>query len=278
MRIDVLDHGYVELIEPYGHGKSGAGFRDHQDPTVDENDYEVGIIEAARQSTQGSFRGWEPAPCDCIYRDRVYLDKHPDACASMKNPGDKKLLKFLYEKGHSTPFEFAGMILEIFAPIAIYREWQRHRTQGYSESSARYAPLEAIDYMPNESILVARAAEAAVTSNRQASGSGYVPSPGEVGDWLQSQRILYAEFERHYQRGLAIGIPKEVARMGMPVGRYSKMRAVANLRNWLGFLTLRLDPAAQWEIRQYAQAVATIVEATFPRTYSLFVAKAAKSG
>jgi thymidylate synthase ThyX len=37
------------------------------------------------------------------------------------------------------------------------------------------------------------------------------------------------------------------------------MRASANLRNWLAFLTLRLDPAAQFEIRQYAAAVASLV-------------------
>lgn len=44
----------------------------------------------------------------------------------------------------------------------------------------------------------------------------------------------------------------------------------ANLRNWLGFLTLRMSEDAQWEIRQYANTVARIVEARFPRTYELF--------
>jgi thymidylate synthase ThyX len=48
------------------------------------------------------------------------------------------------------------------------------------------------------------------------------------------------------------------------------MRASANLRNWLAFLTLRLDGAAQWEIRQYAQAVSEFVKDKFPRTWGLF--------
>lgn len=66
------------------------------------------------------------------------------------------------------------------------------------------------------------------------------------------------------------GVPKELARILLPVGRYSRMRASANLRNWLQFLTLRLDLAAQWEIQQYAAAVGRLVAMVFPRTWSLF--------
>jgi thymidylate synthase (FAD) len=59
----------------------------------------------------------------------------------------------------------------------------------------------------------------------------------------------------------------------LPVGRYSRMRASANLRNWLGFLTLRTAPNAQWEIQQFANAVGYYIKEHFPRTYELFVAK-----
>jgi thymidylate synthase ThyX len=48
------------------------------------------------------------------------------------------------------------------------------------------------------------------------------------------------------------------------------MRAQATLRNWLGFLELRDHVDAQWEIQQYAKAVASLVESLFPRTYELF--------
>ena len=69
---------------------------------------------------------------------------------------------------------------------------------------------------------------------------------------------------------VGMGVAKEVARINTPVSRYSKMRAIGNLRNWLAFLTLRQDPAAQWEIRQYANAVGSIVEQLFPRTWELY--------
>jgi thymidylate synthase (FAD) len=76
--------------------------------------------------------------------------------------------------------------------------------------------------------------------------------------------------ERLYQRALNMGVPKELARIHLPVGRYSRMRASANLRNWLGFLTLRVASGAQWEIRQYADAVGTLIKQAFPRTWELF--------
>jgi thymidylate synthase (FAD) len=270
MKINVLDHGYVELVEAWGTGH--AGIDDDREFEV-TTDYEVGIIEAARQSTQGSFRGWEPAPCTCD-ASLMSSNPHRNDCASILHPGDRKLLKFLYTKGHSTPFEFAGMTLGIQAPIFVFREWQRHRTQSYSESSARYAPLAALDYIPTlERVMVDSG------SNKQA---GAIKGASELTtDAVERFRhylnLHYQESEGMYQQSLEAGIPKELARCFLPVGRYSKMRASANLRNWLQFLTLRMDPAAQFEIRQYAHAVAAIIAEIFPKTFGLF-SETLKSG
>ncbi len=79
-----------------------------------------------------------------------------------------------------------------------------------------------------------------------------------------------------YQAALTNGVPKELARVHLPVGRYSRMRASANLKNWLDFMTLRSDSTeqgrkAQWEIRQYANAIGELVAELFPRTWSLFI-------
>lgn len=96
--MQVLDHGFIRLVEAWGTGLDCE-------------------CEAARQSTQACFRGWA-----------------------------------------DTPFEFAGMIVEIKAPIAVFREWHRHRIQSYAETNlddtafnemfARYAPLPDINYVP----------------------------------------------------------------------------------------------------------------------------------
>lgn len=225
--IKVLDHGYVRHVESWGRGDAGVA--------------EAGIIEAARQSTQGNFRGWDT---------------------------DEKLLRFMYEHEHATPFEFAGMVIEVQAPIFVFREWHRHRTQSYNEMSARYAPLPDLNYIPTF--------ERCITTqkgNRQAESIADL-TEGSAEAWQNQIDIFYVEAERLYQEGLQRGIPKELARVVLPVGRYSRMRASANLRNWLGFLTLRMNPDAQWEIRQFANAVGRIIAEEFPRTWKLFVFEA----
>jgi hypothetical protein len=87
MRIPLLDHGYIELIETWG---------------SDER-----IIESARMSTNKGFKQW----------------------GTPEQPGDEKLLAFLYNNKHMSPFEMAGMTVEVCAPLFVFREWHRHRTQ-----------------------------------------------------------------------------------------------------------------------------------------------------
>lgn len=137
----------------------------------------------------------------------------------------------------------------------------------YNEMSARYAPLPDLNYTP--------AADRCLFgggANKQAGAvAGSAPVSRESASaWLARLTAFYREAEDLYQDGLALGLPKEVARVVIPVGRYSRMRACTNLRNWLAFLTLRSDPGAQWEIRQYASAVGEIVAARFPRVWELF--------
>lgn len=242
---DVLDHGFVRLVETWG---------------SDER-----IIEAARMSTDKGFEGWGPvhaAECPQM-KPRAGL---MNLCDCQPQPGDEKLLSYLYTNWHHTPFEMGGLTLEIQAPIFVFREWHRHRTQSYNELSARYVPVPDVNYMPS----VARCLMPG-GNNKQARGlDGAVLDETGAAVWSAQLQQLYDHVQRVYEMGLALGVPKELARLPVSVGRYSRMRASANLRNWLAFLTLRLEPNAQWEIRCYAHAVAQFVEKYFARTYALF--------
>lgn len=199
------------------------------------------FIEAARMSTGRGFEGWEK---------------------------DEKLLGFLYRNKHATPFEMGGLTIEVKAPIFVFREWHRHRTQSYNEMSARYVPLPDESYLPTMNRI--RDGANTATTNKQAQGNGTALEYGLASDWREELRDLYAHAQRVYEKGIEIGVPKELARLAVPVARYSRMRASANLRNWLGFLTLRMAPNAQWEIREYANAVGVIIAEKFPRTWALF--------
>lgn len=271
--IKLLDQGYIKLIECWGTGEAGAN----------EPDYEVGIIEAARMSTQKGFQDWHPAECDCGQAEReksakAELDKihnlfisdtkittpHYAHCSSILYPGDMKLLRYLYANKHATPFEFAGAVFEIQAPIFVFREWHRHRTQSYNEASARYAPLPELFYIPSlERVMMKGGA------NKQAQGNGDLTE--EVAEFFRTQlRDKCISNAQDYAEFLQCGVPKELARCVLPVNWYSKMRVSANLRNWLAFMTLRCDPLAQWEIRQYANALADILMDKFPNTIHLW--------
>lgn len=139
----------------------------------------------------------------------------------------------------------------------------------YNELSARYTPLPDLNYMPTvDRCLVVNGA------NKQANSVGTKEPTHEMAlFWLEQLNTLYVQAEDVYRLGLEIGIPKELARLPVPVARYSRMRASANLRNWLAFITLRSAPNAQWEIRQFSDAVGKIVQEKFPRTWELFLSR-----
>lgn len=226
-KIDVLNDGYVRLIEDWGKG--------------DAEEQEAAIIEAARQSTAGAFRGWEK---------------------------DERLLRYLYTHKHSTPFEFAGCTIEIQAPLFVLRQWHRHRTQSYAEASARYIEMPLNYYLPS----VERVMNVDEENKQAGSSKDSKELTKETAElFIHMTDKACFEFATKYKAYLANGIPKELARINMPVAFYSRMRASANLRNWLAFLTLRQAPDAQWEIRQFADAVGQIIEERFPRTWQLFV-------
>ena len=205
------------------------------------------IIESARMSTSKGFQGW----------------------GTTEAPGDEKLLKFMYSRRHSSPFEFAGATFEVQAPIFTFREWHRHRTFSYSELSARYTPLPDMNYVPTVERLMRNS-----KTNKQAGtvAGSRVMTEKHAEEYQEVLRQHYRTDQEVYEYALLAGVPKELARCHLPVGRYSRMRVSGNLRNYLQFLTLRMAPNAQEEIRVYANAIASILTDRFPRVMELFLA------
>lgn len=222
----VLDHGYVKLIDHMGSDET--------------------IIRAARMSTSKSFVSWEP------YKG------HPN--------GDIGLLAYLWKNQHTTPFEMCSVHFEIKAPIFVFRQWHRHRTQSYNETSARYTPLPDENYIPTIERMLIKSGK-----NKQAQSTG-VELTSVVARELFNKIVMHNhKTQRLYEELLDEGLSKELARLVLPVARYSTMRASANLLNWLRFLKLRIDPHAQWEIRQYALHILDFLNQLYPRTINLFM-------
>lgn len=247
--IGVLDHGFVSLVEGWGSDES--------------------IVEAARMSTGKGFLRWDAGACPACSPDVGATNGVGCLMCEGKGEvrGDIHLLRRLWTMRHATPFEMGGLVIEVQAPIFVFREWHRHRTQSYNEMSARYVPLPDVNYVPTVERLLINS-----KTNKQAGTvAGAAVLDETRAEWFRAELARsYAQAEELYQLALGAGVPKELARVHLPVGRYSRMRASANLRNWLAFLTLRMDPAAQWEIRQYASAVGSLIAERFPRTWALF--------
>lgn len=203
---------------------------------IDHMGSDESIIEAARMSTNRGFEGWDK---------------------------DSGLLDYLYRHKHSTPFEMCELSIEVQAPVFVFREWHRHRTFSYNELSARYTRMPNIHYVPEKERFLP-----SDSSNKQAASEHFAVGVREDFQEMveKDQQSVY----RLYEGMLQAGVPKEVARINTPVSRYSRMRAKTDLRNWLGFLNLRMRPNAQYEIRVFAEAVGEIVAELFPRTWSLF--------
>lgn len=243
-RVGVLDYGYIEHVESWG---------------SDER-----IVEAARMSTGKGFLGWGETCAECGFSRG---EDHEVGCSRPERwkPGDEKLLRTLYENGHTSPFEMAGAVFEVSAPIAVFRQWHRHRTQSYNEMSARYVPLPDEDYVPTiERLLMGGG------SNKQAQSTGAVLDADSARLAQSKMKKLYEHAQLVYDELLHMGVPKELARGVLTVHRYSRMRASANLLNWIRFLRLREDEHAQLEIRLYAEAIHTMLREKFPRTMELY--------
>jgi thymidylate synthase (FAD) len=252
----ILDYGYLELVESWG---------------SDER-----IIEAARMSTGKGFLGWGPKGWECHHTGCGWKTgdvDHPGRCPQCNDGlysilGDEKLLRYLWANKHHTPFEMAGLTIEVQAPIFVFREWHRHRVPfSYNEMSARYAPLPDLNYMPT----LERFALTGGPSKQSQSLGGRIFDPKTAHLAQQAIDRVYKLAQTEYEAMLESGVSKELARIVLPVGRYSRMRASANLRGWLNFLTLRMPAAAQYEIRAYAEALSETIATLFPRTHALFL-------
>lgn len=169
----------------------------------------------------------------CVYGQKgLELPKDED--------NTRGILKRLISKGHTSPFEFAGMTFQVKCPIFIARQWMRHRTFRYLERSGRYCESTNEVYIPKE---------------------------------LYWDAALYESLEyifEKYQSAIKKGVSKQEARTILPVGTYTEFVFQADLHNLLHFLRLRLHPAAQPEMRFYAQCVADKVKEHFPITWEYF--------
>lgn len=189
---------------------------------------------------------------------------------------DSKLIKYLYRNGHNTPFEAVTLTFDVKAPIFVFRQWHRHRTQSFNELSARYKELPEEFYIPQLQHI-----------GTQAKGNKQCRDISSMSELEFIQSISMEEHQRLdeirdkmrqynktaftlYREMLADGVPREIARTVLPLATYSHMFATVNLHNLFRFLGERLHTHAQYEIRVYAQAMLELIKPVAPVAVAAF--------
>lgn len=159
---------------------------------------------------------------------------------------DIKLIRFLIEHRHTSPFEHNQLSFRIKAPLFVTRQWMRHRMNSYNEISYRYvkAPLEF--YVPpfwrNQD-----------TINKQASTGAFHDTSLEA-----TYRAAIETSVKAYETMLENGVCRELARGVLPLCTYTQFIFTCNLHSLMHFMRLRLNPGAQYEIRMFAKALYTL--------------------
>ncbi|MFO0827079.1 MAG: FAD-dependent thymidylate synthase [Phycisphaerales bacterium] len=169
---------------------------------------------------------------------------------------DRGLVRYLMRHRHSTPFEMIEFKFHVAMPIFVARQWIRHRTANVNEYSARYSIVQDRFYRPSiESI------RSQSTTNRQ---GGEAPvDVGTAEDFLrllESAESLYPQYIGLTERGVA----RELARAALPVSVYTEWYWKCDLHNIFHFLSLRMDPHAQREIQDYANAMYRLIQPIVP--------------
>ena len=188
--------------------------------------------------------------------------------ARVSNPANQnnlvsapKLLKYLIENKHWSPFEMVNVCMEIETTRDIARQILRHRSFSFQEFSQRYAVSEG--FIQDTQVRLQD------EKNRQ--NSLYTDDVSLQYWWEGIQRRLVDEAKFMYTAALDKGIAKEVARKLLPEGlTMSKMYMNGTLRSWLHYIEIRCDSATQKEHRDVAEQCRDIIFSEFPSIGELY--------
>lgn len=217
--------------------------------------------------------------------------------------GDRRLLHYMMEHRHTSPFEMVEAKFHIFIPMDAWRQWIRHRTANVQEHSTRYSP--AVDQMlttpPDAWRLQSKdnrqgsagtvlewpegwrvddiGGEVSVRSPEQYASADaidglgtFLPSPATPGDYLSAREAaLHAHAREVYNERIDFGVALEQARKDLPLANFTQARWKMDLHNLLHFLGLRVDGHAQKEIREYAEVIQTFVSEWCPLAFEAWV-------
>lgn len=175
---------------------------------------------------------------------------------------DAKLIKYLADHNHWSPFAHTSIQLRVKAPIFVARQLVKHQVGGvWNEVSRRYVDSEPEFWFPN-------------TWRGRPEGSMKQGSSGVVEVIMNADdegvpvddqaRWLCAEALACYNRMLDGGVAPEQARMILPQNMMTEWYWTGSLMFFARVCKLRRDPHAQAETSEIAEQISNIVAPLFP--------------
>ena len=186
-------------------------------------------------------------------------------CARVSNPANQtnndtapKLLKYLQEHKHWSPFEMASVCLEINTTRDIARQILRHRSFSFQEFSQRYAEVQGFSE-PDEPRLQDQ-------KNRQ---NSLEANDEYLSQWWKNMQVRMGhEADMLYKMALEKGIAKEVARKLLPEGlTMSRMYMAGTVRSWMHYIDVRTGPETQKEHRDVAEKCRDVLKSALPSLF-----------
>lgn len=186
-------------------------------------------------------------------------------CARVSNPSNQantkttaKLLGYLIEHKHWSPFEMASACIEVTTTRDIARQLLRHRSFSFQEFSQRYADIRDLD----DSVVI-RKARLQDPKNRQ--NSVMTDDVSLHMAWETHQRTVWNAAMKAYSWAIENGIAKEQARSVLPEGNtLSRLYVNGTIRSWIHYIELRSANGTQQEHMDLAIAVAKAISKIYP--------------
>lgn len=169
---------------------------------------------------------------------------------------DKKLIKYLADHKHISPFGHCFASFHVKAPVFVARQLVKHKFLRWNEVSRRYVTEEPEFYHPP----VWRQAAKNV---KQGSLDESVKTSAERAAIHQYQRVMDAA-KTTYQYLLSLGVCAEQSRSVLPLSHMTEWYWTGSLDAWADMCILRLDRHTQYESRMIAQQISDKMYHLFP--------------
>ena len=173
---------------------------------------------------------------------------------------DKRLIRYLYEHKHWTPFSHVSFQFRIKMPFFVARQWFRHQIGlSRNEISRRYVKEDPEFFIPDYFRISAENIK-----------QGSLDEKNEKSDYfLKKLAEHYKECKALYNEMLHSNIPAEQARITLPMGTYTEFIESASLAAYMRIYDLRVSKDAQKETSYYIKTIFEFIEMFCPVSTAL---------